>query len=235
MFIDDDIVCKASIILIASACKVKSNRSREGLAGVAKLFYVSTFDSLKDQFFKLKPEMLLLDYELPGLNGVCGVSELMGLSSKTNIVVFYNQASEEVEWSLLKVGVRGYCPADTESHSLRMMVEAVSNGELWIRRKLLVRLLEQMEEEQGKSKAGAIEPSSATDSALNRLTAREYEIAIRVGSGGSNKQIANYLAITERTVKAHLTSIFNKLGVADRLNVALIVSRENSNSPQANK
>jgi len=59
---------------------------------------------------------------------------------------------------------------------------------------------------------------------LANLTRREHEIATLVGNGESNKQIAQHLAITERTVKAHLTEIFRKLDVADRLKLALIVT-----------
>lgn len=61
---------------------------------------------------------------------------------------------------------------------------------------------------------------------LNKLTPREYDIAVRVGNGESNKQIAKACAITERTVKAHLTEVFLKLGVADRFNLALILSAD---------
>jgi two-component system NarL family response regulator len=59
---------------------------------------------------------------------------------------------------------------------------------------------------------------------LAYLTEREQEIAALVGSGGTNKQIAKQLAISERTVKAHLTEIFRKLGIADRLKLALLLA-----------
>ena len=221
-FISDEPPCKVANLLVASACKVKSARRREVLSGVARLFHVSNFDLLKDELVQLEPEMLLLDYDLPKLNGVCGVSELRRLSPKTNIVVFYENASDEDEWSLFKVGVRGCCSTDIESSSLKMMVEAVSNGELWIRRKFLHRLLEQLEKKQSKE-ADSNELLSDIRSLFDQLTDREYEIATMVGSGGSNKEIAYSLAITERTVKAHLTNIFYKLGVSDRLNVALLL------------
>ena len=225
-FIGDENLCKVDNLLVASACKIKSARYREELSSIAKVFHVSNFDLLKDELVQLEPEVLLLDYDLPRLNGVRGVSELRRLSPKTNVVVFHDYASDEDEWSLFKAGVRGCCPTDIEPSSLKMMVAAVSNGELWIRRKFLSRLLAQMEQRQGKEHAKQTELNSDIHSLLAQLTDREYEIAIRVGSGESNKQIAFSLEITERTVKAHLTNIFEKLGVTDRLNVALIVSAE---------
>jgi len=230
-FIGDENLCKFDSLLVASACKTKSDRYSDELSGVARIFYVNSFDLLKDELVQLEPEVLLLDYNLPRLNGVRGVSELRRISPKTNVVVLHDYASDEDEWSLFKAGVRGCCPADIDSTSLKMMVAAVSNGELWIRRKFLSRLLAQMEQRQGKDQAKQTELNSDIHSLLAQLTDREYEIAIRVGSGESNKQIAFSLEITERTVKAHLTNIFEKLGVTDRLNVALIVSAEKRQGP----
>lgn len=225
-FISDENLCKVGNLLVASACKVKSARYRDELSGIARLFHVGNFDLLKDELIQLEPDVLLLDYELPRLNGVRGVSELRRLSPKTNIVVFHDYATDEDEWFLFKAGVRGCCPTNIEAPSLKLMVEAVSNGELWIRRKFLSRLLAQMEQRQGKEQAKHAGLHSDMPGLLAQLTDREYEIAIRVGRGESNKQIAFSLDITERTVKAHLTNIFEKLGVTDRLNVALIMSAE---------
>ena len=69
----------------------------------------------------------------------------------------------------------------------------------------------------------------AVNSLLENLTKREYEIALLVGRGESNKQIARQLDITERTVKAHLTEIFRKLAISDRIKLALLV-KESANS-----
>ena len=63
----------------------------------------------------------------------------------------------------------------------------------------------------------------AVNDLLENLTRREYEIAMLVGKGESNKKIAQHLAITERTVKAHLTEIFRKLQISDRIKLALIM------------
>jgi two-component system NarL family response regulator len=65
---------------------------------------------------------------------------------------------------------------------------------------------------------------------LVRLTVREQQIAALVGGGGTNKQIARRLAISERTVKAHLTEIFRKLGITDRLKLALLLAGNHSNA-----
>ena len=108
---------------------------------------------------------------------------------------------------------------DIEPEQLKNVVEAVQQGELWIRRALSWHLLNELvviTQEKNKIK-------QAVSDLLANLTRREYEIATLVGNGESNKQIARRLDITERTVKAHLTEVFRKLEVADRLKLALIV------------
>jgi DNA-binding NarL/FixJ family response regulator len=217
--------------LIASACKVKSDYFKDLLSGMDNVFHVRNFDALKKVIVQLEPETLLLDQDLPSLNGVRGISELRKLCPGTNIVVFDDSASDEAEWAMFKAGVRGCCPADIQLPSFKQMITSVNNGELWIRRKVLRRLLEQLAETQCWEPAKSMEGRSAIRHLLDQLTPREYEIAVKVGSGESNKQIAYSLAITERTVKAHLTNVFHKLGVADRLNVALIMSAKQCRKP----
>ncbi len=213
-------------LLVASACKIKTAHFKDELSGIFSLFHVKTLDLLKERLVEIQPEMLLLDFNLPLLNGGRDVSELRKLSPETKIVVFHDSASDEDEWAMFKAGVRGCCPAGIDSSSLKQMVSAVSTGELWIRRKFLHRLLDQLVETQGKERAKDAKFHADFRGLLDQLTRREHEIAVRVASGESNKQIAYSLAITERTVKAHLTNVFDKLGVSDRLNLALIMAAE---------
>ncbi|MFI4923251.1 MAG: response regulator transcription factor, partial [Burkholderiales bacterium] len=127
---------------------------------------------------------------------------------------------DETEWELFKAGVRGCCKKDIEPKQLNYVIAAIQQGELWIRRTLTCRLLDEL----GIIAHEKNQIKQAASNLLANLTRREHEIATLVGSGESNKQIAQRLAITERTVKAHLTEIFRKLDVADRLKLALIVT-----------
>ena len=94
---------------------------------------------------------------------------------------------------------------------------AIEQGELWIRRSITPRLLD------GARPRDESQIKRISAGRLADLTQREREIAALIGHGESNKQIARRLAITERTVKAHLTGVFRKLGIADRLKLALQV------------
>jgi DNA-binding NarL/FixJ family response regulator len=223
---NDTIFSEPDDILVASACNIKSASFKYALSDMGNLFHVTDFDSLKTRLVQVEPDTLLLDYNLPLLNGVGGISELRRLGPNTNIVVFHDSASDEDEWTMFKEGVRGCCTADIQPSSIKQMVFAVNNGELWVGRKILRRLLERLVETRGLEPAKAMEFPPDIRHLLDQLTRREYEIAVRVAGGESNKQIAYSLDITERTVKAHLTNVFEKLGVSDRLNVALIMSAE---------
>jgi DNA-binding NarL/FixJ family response regulator len=122
--------------------------------------------------------------------------------------------------AVLRAGARGYCDRDLDPALLRKAVDVVQRGEVWASRVLIARLVEQLA-------AAIMQPAHATAAAGSRLdvlTARERQIALLVGAGAANKEIGHRLGVTERTVKAHLTAIFRKLGVTDRLRLALALN-----------
>ena len=189
-----------------------------GLSGYAQLVHIKNLDSLREEMVRVKPDVLLLDQELPQLEGARGIVRLRRLSPGTKIVMLGDPTSDDKEWAFFKAGARGCCRRDIDSESLKILVMAVQNGELWIRRTLTYRLLEQL----GGASNKRIDPIYL--GLLASLTQREYEIAVRVSIGENNKRIAQALKITERTVKAHLTEIYRKLGDVDRLKLALILA-----------
>jgi two-component system NarL family response regulator len=176
-------------------------------------------DSVKQELVRIKPQILLLDYELPQLNGPDDISGLMKLNPEAKMIILTSLISDEIEWSLFKTGIRGCCRSDVEPDQLKIIVESVQRGELWLRRELSWHLLNELvaiTKEKNKMK-------QAISDLLANLTRREYEIAALVGNGESNKQIARRLDITESTVKAHLSEVFRKLEIPDRLKLALMV------------
>jgi len=110
-------------------------------------------------------------------------------------------------------GALGYCHAYAPAATLTHVLQAVATGSVWMGASLVSRLLRQVD---------ARAPSPA-DWRHEALSARECTIAVCVSRGESNRKIAASMGISERTVKAHLTSIFNKLGIEDRLQLALLV------------
>lgn len=116
----------------------------------------------------------------------------------------------------LAIGARGYCHALATPEMLRDVAAAVEHGGLWIGPELMTRLIQGL---PGRVATPARNPDMAG------LTERERETAQLVAHGLSNKEIARRLDITERTVKAHLSAIFAKLGLRDRLQLALRFKR----------
>lgn len=207
------------MILLASASQDDLRRWERSVDGLGPVFCSTNLDSLKNELVRLKPAILLLDHELLQLNSLEGILALARLNPETKIVILSNPLSDEAEWALFRTGIRGCCRRDMEPDQLKHVIVAVQQGELWIRRTLSWHLLNELvtitqERNRIKQTVGDL---------LANLTRREYEIATLVGNGESNKQIARRLAITERTVKAHLSEVFRKLDVADRLKLALIV------------
>lgn len=210
-------------LIIASSRDEMLATWQQALNGFVKApLVVNQLSVLREHIDKKKPEILLLDFDLLGSHGF---ANLTSICSEIRTIIIGDSISENVEWELLKAGVRGICPSDSAPTFIRQVVEAVQQGELWIRRTLTCRLIDELGTTTGRYKA-----YQASLALLNNLTQREFDIAVRVGNGENNKQIAKACAITERTVKAHLTEVFQKLGVADRLNLALLLSaNERSN------
>jgi len=116
----------------------------------------------------------------------------------------------------LAAGARGYCHALATPEMLRDVAAAVRHGGLWVGADLVQRLLRSL---PGQS-------AEAVEDDLALLSDRERETAQLVAQGLSNKEIARRLDITERTVKAHVSSVFSKLGLRDRLQLALRLGRQ---------
>lgn len=173
-----------------------------------------------------RPEVMLLDLSVGDLSGAVGIAGLLSFSPATRIIALSHQPNDDEGIAALRAGARGYCNAYIDPRLLAKAVNTVQNGEAWIGRRLTDRLVALV----GQPISAQVDTDYGVD--LDTLTAREQEIALQIGGGNSNKVIAQRLGITERTVKAHLGSVFAKLGVHDRLQLALLVTgRMNHTNP----
>ena len=170
---------------------------------------------------KLKPAVLLLDLALPRFGGVGGVAAIQQLSPPTKIVLLTSTPHYREGISALKAGVRAYCNTDIDPSLLKNAAEIVQIGEIWAGRNLISHLLKQVTSLSDRRQK---EPTAESNSPVNSLTLREHEIAHLIRCGASNKEIADQLNITERTVKAHLTAIFQKLRLSNRLQLAIFMT-----------
>ena len=209
------------MIVLASASAATRRRWRRGLAHHT-LREANDRAQLERVMSSLSPASVLLDASLPGLRGAADIAALLRLSSSSHVVLLAGAPSETEGLAAFRAGAHGYCPRDLDPALLEKAVDVVQKGELWASRALIARLVEEL---AARHRIGA--PRAVDDRAAPRLTAltdREREIALLVGGGAANKEIAHHLGVTERTVKAHLTTIFRKVGVSDRLRLALLLN-----------
>lgn len=133
------------------------------------------------------------------------------------VVVLANIPNQAESVHALSLGAMGYCHAHVEPAVLKEIRAVISHGGLWLGQDILQRLIEVSTKLIGNQ-------PDYVESLLEKLTSREQEVAVEAAKGLSNKEIARILNITDRTVKAHLASIFERLGAKDRLQLALMLN-----------
>ena len=158
---------------------------------------------------KVKPQVLLLDINMPVKNGIEVLKEIR--QNKWNVKVLILTVHNEIEYLLkaLDIGVDGYILKESEFSELQKAIHAVFSGESYIQPSLIPILNNRMVlRDKDKDK-------------IEELTKRELEVLIEVANGKLNKEIANELKISERTVKNHISNIFKKIDVSDRTQAAV--------------
>lgn len=145
--------------------------------------------------------------------------ELARLAKRTRLLLADTDLDTEAELTALALGIVGCCGKQLSADELRKIVDVVLKGGIWVSRAALPAMLNHLR--HATAPATAQQP---TPQKLDSLTPREREIAACVAEGASNKAIAKRLNVSDVTVKAHLTTIFHKLGVSGRVQLALMLS-----------
>ncbi len=206
------------LVLVASSVAGLRKRCRQALQHGYVIHEVADREELERSMVNRRPAALLLDLALPTLGGPVGVAAVQKLRTATKVIVLTGVPDVREGIALLKAGARGYCHREIDGPLLEKATEVVLKGEIWAGRKLIPHLLEELTvltEQQRREVPGN------SDERLERITRRERQIVDLLSAGASNKEIAKRLNVTERTVKAHLTAIFRKLGLSGRLQLAL--------------
>jgi DNA-binding NarL/FixJ family response regulator len=167
-----------------------------------------------DVINKLKPDIILLDGTMPKMDGIEILPAIREKNLKTKALMITANKDESMIFNALKGGAKGFLSKDVSISDLIKAIQAVHNGEVWLERKLMARFLE------GEALANSGGESRA-DRQNKGLTPREKEVLCLLTTGCTNKEIAQALFISEKTVKSHLNSIFRKLDVTRRLQAIL--------------
>lgn len=135
-------------------------------------------------------------------------------------VVMSDMPNDDEALAVFALGARGYCNSHASAAVLQQIASVVSQGGLWIGASLMQRMVAM------SAQATLPAPKMPGKDLTALLTQRELEVARIVVSGASNKEVASQLGIAERTVKSHVGAIFEKLGVRDRLQLALLIRNQ---------
>jgi two-component system nitrate/nitrite response regulator NarL len=220
----------ASMILLTSSNKTLCRTWREAIAGVYPTHQASEARALIQSVQELQPTIVFLDYNDSTFRGPSLLRKIKATSPSTRLFIFTNNPTEKEALILMAAGVRGYSCTNLNGTLLKRAAHAVSNGEIWIARKFTAAIIDELSKSAGaKSAAAELQDThSASANVFVGLSPREREIASLVAHGEHNKSISSNLKISEKTVKAHLTTIFKKLGVDGRTRLAIVVSQHRS-------
>jgi DNA-binding NarL/FixJ family response regulator len=160
---------------------------------------------------KVKPDVLLLDLRMPGKDGLGVLEEMNGNTVQTRVILVTEGESEHDVVRAMRLGARGVVWKQSASALLLKSIRKVHAGEIWLDNRMTAELIDAFK----KSSESGVRREKPL------LSPREREIVQLVAQGFRNREIAEKLFISEQTVKNHLHNIFDKLGVSDRLELAL--------------
>src|SRR6476469_9795351 len=155
-----------------------------------------------------RPDVVLMDIRMPVLDGIAATAALRQLDLPPRVIVLTTFQADEQVMSALRAGADGFLLKDTPPAEIVNAVRLVATGDAML---------------SHYADAQATERRRAAARRLATLTDRERQVAIAIGSGASNAQVGAALFLSEATVKAHVSHLFSKLDVANRVQIAIVV------------
>ena len=175
---------------------------------------------------QLEPDILLLDLKMPGLDGLQTLQRLQVAKGKTRVIVLTASDDKNEFVQAMKLGTSGIVLKQTATDQLIKSIRKVHAGEIWLDSHTTAAVIRQFV--ANEDAAPPPQPlSGAPPREREPLSQREREIVALVAQGFKNKEMAEKMFISEQTVKNHLHNIFDKLGVSDRLELALYAIHNN--------
>ena len=170
--------------------------------------------------------LILLDLKVNGFPGMSGITNLKRSNHSLKVLLLASELTTEEELSALAAGAAGCCGPNLLPEKIRQIFATVEDNGVWISSATLPHLLQRLKRLENLSRQNKSQQDNGTHrNEITGLTPRERQIVDLVAKGDSNKIIARELNITDRTVKTHLSIIFQKLKVNDRLQLALLANK----------
>jgi DNA-binding NarL/FixJ family response regulator len=206
LLVDDDALVRAGLRLILS--------SAEDIEVVGE---VEDGDEAVAAVRRHQPHVVLMDIRMPRMDGVTATAAVRALSPAPQVVVLTTFQSDEHVVAALRGGASGFLVKDTPPNDILAAIRLVAAGDAVVSPSATRTLLAHF------APNGASERQNAAAQALDGLPDRERAVAVAVGSGASNAEIAAALFMSEATVKAHVSRLLTKLGLANRVQIAILV------------
>ncbi len=214
-----------------------------------RIFYFTSLSDLQKALETVRQPLLLLfhldtsippetasDLDADSEHDKLMEAELAELQSRfkaiLNTLVLTNHPYPQQGVRVLALNVRGYANTYLDSHKLETAIKVIQQGELWVGSALINYMLDLNKQAPGRETLQQ-EKDNTNAQVFKNLSKRERQIAQKILAGLQNKRIASELDITERTVKAHLTTIYKKLNVRNRLELTLKMQVDDRREPRA--
>jgi two-component system, NarL family, response regulator LiaR len=162
---------------------------------------------------ELEPDVVLMDLVMPVMDGLTAIKQIKQLRPSTEVIALTSFADDEKVFTAIRSGATGYLLKDVQPNDLVKAVLAADRGEVQLHPEVAKLLMHEV-----------VAPAKEADT-LDDLTEREREVLGLLGLGMSNKEIAYKISVSEKTVKAHVSSILNKLNLPGRTHAALYASK----------
>jgi len=173
------------------------------------------------------PDILLLDLKMPGLDGLATLQRLQVAKGRTRVIVLTASDDKNEFVQAMKLGTSGIVLKQTATELLIKSIRKVHAGEIWLDSHTTAAVIRQFVANDEMPAPAAPAMTGVRDRERSPLSQREREIVALVAQGFKNKEMAEKMFISEQTVKNHLHNIFDKLGVSDRLELALYAIHNN--------
>jgi DNA-binding NarL/FixJ family response regulator len=206
LLVDDDALVRAGLRMILSSAADLDvvGEADDGAGAVAAVR-------------QHRPDVVLMDIRMPEMDGITATAALRRLDAPPHVIVLTTFQADEQVMSALRAGADGFLLKDTPPAEIVNAVRLVAAGEAMLSPSVTRTLLSHLGD------TGASERRRAAMARLDTLTEREREVAVAVGSGASNADVASSLFMSEATVKAHVSRLLTKLEVANRVHIAIVV------------
>lgn len=168
-----------------------------------------------DKIHEFKPDVVLLDINMPIMNGLEVLEKLKETNEEVNVLILTIHNEIEYLYRAVEIGVNGYVLKDSESDVLIKAIRSIYNGESYIQPNMASLLFKKINGELDNQVKHS------------KLTKREVEVLKLITQGLLNKEIADQLCISEKTVKNHVSNIFKKIEVSDRTQAAVYAIKNN--------